>query len=83
MRKLIILILTTLFLQSCRICCNGNPKLTTRYMDTCVDSMDLAPNIKVPEIIAITDVVGNPVSKLDDGVYIVIFSDNTRIMVVN
>jgi len=83
MKKLIILILTTLLLQSCRICCNGNPKLTTRYMSTCIDSMDLAPNIKVPDIIAITDVTGTKVNQLSDGVYIVVFSDNTRIMVVN
>lgn len=52
-------------------------------MSTCVDPMDLPPNIKVPDIIAITDVVGNPVVTLSDGVYIVVFSDNTRIMIVN
>jgi len=52
-------------------------------MSTCIDSMDLAPNIKVPDIIAITDVTGTKVNQLSDGVYIVVFSDNTRIMVVN
>lgn len=81
MRKLIILILTTPLLQSCRICCNGNPKLTTRYMSTCIDS--IAPNIEVPEIISITDVVGKEVSKIDDGVYIVKLSNNERVKIIN
>jgi hypothetical protein len=81
MKNLIILIVTTLFLQSCRICCNGNPKLTTRYMNTCIDS--IAPNIEVPEIKSITDVVGKEVSKLDDGVYIVILSNNERVKIIN
>jgi hypothetical protein len=50
-------------------------------MNTCVDS--IAPNIEVPEIECITDVVGKEVSKLDDGVYIVILSNNERVKIIN
>ena len=81
MRKLIILILTTLFLQSCRICCNGNPKLTTRYMSTCIDS--IAPNIEVPKIESITDVVGKPVEKLNKGVYVILLSNGDHVKIIN
>jgi hypothetical protein len=81
MRNLIILILITPLLQSCRICCNGNPKLTTRYMSTCIDS--IAPNIEVPEIISITDVVGKEVVSINDGVYIVKLSNNERVKIIN
>lgn len=85
MKNLIILILVAVLLQSCRICCNGEPKhynarnLTDRvFVDT-----SGAPCIDVPEIIALTDIVGKPVDKLNDGVYIVVLSNNERVIIVN
>jgi hypothetical protein len=42
-----------------------------------------APCIDVPEIIALTDIVGKPVDKLNDGVYIVVLSNNERVIIVN
>ena len=50
-------------------------------MNICVDS--IAPNIEVPEIKSITDVVGKEVSKLNDGVYIVVLSNNERVKIIN
>jgi hypothetical protein len=85
MKKLIILILVTVLLQSCRICCNGEPKhynarnLTDRVF---VDTLG-APCIDVPEIVVLTDIVGKPVDKLNDGVYIVVLSNNERVIIVN
>ena len=81
MKNLIILILTTLLLQSCRICCNGNPKLTTRYMSTCIDS--IAPDIEVPEIKSIVDVCGKEVVSISDGVYIVKLSNGEFVKIIN
>lgn len=85
MKNLIILILIAATLQSCRICCNGNPKhynarnLTDRvFVDT-----SGAPCIDVPEIVVLTDIVGKPVEKLNDGVYIVVLSNNERVIIVN
>jgi len=80
MKNLIIIILITATLQSCRICCNGNPKhynarnLTDRV---CIDTLNL------PVIISITDVVGKEVEVLSDGVYIVTLSDNTKVKIIN
>jgi hypothetical protein len=42
-----------------------------------------APCIDVPEIVALTDIVGKPVQKLNDGVYIVVLSNNERVIIVN
>lgn len=81
MKNLIILILTTVLLNGCRICCNGNPKLTTRYMSTCTDS--IAPDIEVPEIKSIIDVCGKEVSRIDDGVYIVKLSNGEFVKIIN
>jgi hypothetical protein len=50
-------------------------------MSTCIDS--IAPNIEVPEIISITDVVGKEVVSINDGVYIVKLSNNERVKIIN
>lgn len=84
MKKILLMISVATLLSSCVV--NSSSKhfnarnLTNKT--TCVDPMDVAPNIKV-EIVSITDVCGKPVDKLDDGVYIVILSDNKRVKVIN
>lgn len=85
MKKLITIILIAAILQSCRVCCNSEPKhynarnLTDRvFVDT-----SGAPCIDVPEIVVLTDIVGKPVEKLNDGVYIVVLSNNERVIIVN
>lgn len=52
-------------------------------MSTCIDPMDLPPNIKVPDIVSIKDVIGTEVNTLADGVYVVTLSNGEHIMVVN
>lgn len=77
MKNLIILTLTTLLLNGCRICCSSEPKhynarnLTDRV---CTD---------VPTIEKITDVCGKEVQTLSDGVYIVILSNGERVKIIN
>ncbi len=84
MKKILLLVSVVTLLSSCVV--NSSSKhyntrnLTNRT--TCVDPMDVAPNIKV-EIVSITDVCGKPVDKLDDGVYIVTLNNNTRVKVIN
>jgi len=85
MKKITLLLGIIVLLQSCRICCNGEPKhynarnLTDRvFVDT-----SGAPCIDVPEIVVLTDIVGKPVDKLNDGVYIVVLSNNERVIIVN
>jgi hypothetical protein len=73
MKKLIIIAILTITLQSCRVCCNGNPMLNTRYLSNC----------ELPTIVKITDVCGKQVDKLSDGVYIVELSNGERIKVIN
>lgn len=84
-KNLIILILTALLLQGCRICCSSGEKhYNTRYLTnktTCIDS--IAPCIDVPDIVSITDIVGKQVNTLSDGVYLVKLSNNTYVMIIN
>jgi len=80
MKKIILIIAIMGILQSCRVCCNGSPKhYNARNLSDRVD----APCINVPDIVLITDIVGKPVDNLNDGVYIVTLSDNTRVKVIN
>ena len=50
-------------------------------MSTCIDS--IAPDIEVPEIVLISDIVGNPVNQIADGVYIVKLSNGEFVKIIN
>jgi hypothetical protein len=77
MKNLLILILV-IILQSCRI-----QDKTKHYNSRNLSDRTEVPCYDVPTIVAITDVVGNPVKSLNDGVYIVILSNNERIKIIN
>lgn len=77
MNKLLILILL-IALQSCRI-----QDKTKHYNTRNLSDRTEVPCYNVPTIVAITDVVGNPVQSLNDGVYIVKLSNGERIKIIN
>lgn len=84
MKNILLFILVITLFSSCVVHSRGK-HFNTRNLTNrtaCVNPMDVAPNIKV-EIVSITDVCGKPVDKIDDGVYIVTLSDNTRVKIVN
>ena len=76
--KNLIIILVIIALQSCRI-----QDKTKHYNSRNLSDRTEVPCYDVPTIVAITDVVGNPVKSLNDGVYIVILSNNERIKIIN
>ena len=78
MKNLIILIILTISLQSCRIQDKSkhynSRNLSDRTEVLCYD---------VPTIVSITDVVGNPVKKPNKGVYVILLSNGDHVKIIN
>lgn len=78
MKKIILLLIITAVLQSCKV-----HNKSKHYNSRNLSDRTEVPCYDVPTIVSITDVVGNPVKSLNDGVYIVKLSNGERIKIIN